>query len=85
MRIRVGETQRFNQGNHHVRINHRLTDGTIQYAIERIVVRLLKTRRIEEQKLRRFVRQNAGNAVTRGLCLIGRNADFLANEVIEQS
>ena len=46
---------------------------------------LLKSRRVKKQKLRRFIGQNAGNAVAGRLRFIGGDADFLTDKMIEQS
>ena len=83
--VGFGKTQRLHDGHHDVCIDHCLTDGTVQYPIERGVMCLLESRRVQKQKLRRFVRQNAGNAVAGRLRFIGGDADFLADKMIEQS
>jgi hypothetical protein len=80
--IRIRKTQCFHYCDDDVGVNDCLTHCPIQDAIERVVMRFLKAGRIQEEKLRGRIGQNAGYAMARRLRFVGRDTDFLTYQMI---
>mmetsp|Transcript_4852 Transcript_4852/g.17270 ORF Transcript_4852/g.17270 Transcript_4852/m.17270 type:complete len:437 (+) Transcript_4852:2993-4303(+) len=75
---------RLDDKEHQVHIGQHAVDGAVEGAVQRGVVLGLETRRVDEDELGLVHGAHAGDAVTGGLGLVGRDADLLAHQRIEQ-
>jgi len=80
----VGKTAGIDHEQHQVHITHCTEHSFIQRAVQGIGMRSLKTRCIDKNKLGVVGIVYAGDAVARGLRLARSDADFLANQGVEQ-
>ena len=69
---------------HQVHVGQHAVHGAVQRAVQRGVVLGLEAGRVDEHELRLVHRAHAGDAVARRLRLVGRDADLLAHEGVQQ-
>ena len=69
---------------HDVDVRQHRHDGLVQRLVERRRVLGLVAGRVDEHELRRALAAHAGDAVARGLRLVGRDADLLADQRVQQ-
>ena len=74
----------FDQQHHHVDVAQGFADALVHGFVQRACMPGLKTRCINEYKLRFVCGVDASHPVARGLRLARSNADFLSHQAIEQ-